>query len=62
MFTGRLRAGLETDLFGRGFNPNCLAMDFPLARSAGTPTVVLQVEIPRRIARSGKQEKYVAGV
>jgi hypothetical protein len=30
MFTGRLRAGLETDLFGRGFNPNCLAIDSPL--------------------------------
>jgi hypothetical protein len=59
MAGGRLRAGLETDLLDHGFNPNCLAMDFPFARPAQTPAVVLPREIPRRIDRPGKQEKYL---
>jgi len=60
-FAGWLRAGLRTGLFGRGFNPNCLAIEFPFARPAGTLTIVLPTEIPRRIDHSGKQEKYVVG-
>jgi hypothetical protein len=57
-----LTAGLETAFFNLGFNPNCLAMDFPSARPAATPVVVFPREIPRRIGRPDKQEKYLVGV